>query len=68
MYISLFVSPARRSSIIFSATVSSASSQLMGTNFGSMPRPLTGLVRFIGVFTRSGSYICCGIMWPRGQT
>ena len=68
MYMNLCGSPAARSSIIFSATVSSASSQLMGTNFGSMPRPLAGLVRFIGILMRSGSYICCGIMWPRGQT
>ena len=44
-----------RSSIILSATVSSASSQVMGTNFGSMPRPLAGLVRFIGTLMRSGS-------------
>jgi hypothetical protein len=55
MYINFSGSLALRSSIIFSAMVSNASSQVMGTNFGLIPRPLTGLVRFIGTLTRSGS-------------
>jgi hypothetical protein len=58
MYINFSGSLALRSSIILPATVSSASSQVMGTNFGSTPRPFCGLVRFMGTLTRSGSYIC----------
>ncbi len=35
----------------------------MGTNFGSWSRPFLGLVRFIGVLIRSGSYNCWIARW-----
>jgi hypothetical protein len=66
-YTTLCASFARRSSIILSATVSRASSHVIGTQRGSTPRPFCGLVRFSGTLIRSGSYTCCGIRWPRGQ-
>jgi hypothetical protein len=55
MYTSLCASLFRRSSIMRSAMVSSAWSQVIGTKFGSIPRPFCALVRFIGTLIRSGS-------------
>ena len=40
---------------ILSATMSSASSQLIGTHWGSTPTPRSGLVLLSGVVIRSGS-------------
>ena len=58
---------ALRSSSILSAIVSRASSQVIGTNLGSMPRPFSELVRFIGTLIRSGSYVRWIIRCPRGR-
>ena len=55
----LWVSLLFLSSMILAAMVFNASSQEIGTNFGSSLRPFLGLVRFMGVLIRSGSYTCC---------
>ena len=53
--------------MILSAMVFSASSHEIATNFGSSLRPFFGLVRFMGVLIRSGSYTCCRARWALGQ-